>query len=70
MLSFRYERRKKVKIDEETYICLNEYLHEVEILNNDQLLNLLDTLDKISLGEDYIDQLRVKIIKKLKLYDI
>ena len=65
-----FKGRKKVRIDDETYICLNEYLHEVEILNNENLLMLLDTLDKISLGEDYIDQLRVKIIKKLKLYDI
>jgi len=64
------KRRKKVKIDEETYICLNEYLHEVEILKDDKLLNLLDILDKISLGENYIDELRMNIIKKLKLYNI
>lgn len=59
-----------MKIDEETYICLNEYLHEVEILKDDKLLNLLDILDKISLGENYIDELRMNIIKKLKLYNI
>lgn len=57
-----------MKLDEETYICINKFLHEVEILNNEMLMKLLDTLDKISLGEDYIDDLRVNIIKKLKLY--